>query len=305
MGEGARLLMTQRSTALLLERARVRMDGDRVVYDKAEGLREKVFNIPHANLAILFLGQGTSLSQPAARKLAEEGVYVAFTGTGGSPLHYGSLTTYAQTRHMHDVFRVATTPLALEAAKLMMDKRMRLVCDLSDAAAKAAGLRGAPGEVLELARGASTQIHLAPSHEKLMGAEARITKFFYKSYAQMAEVDAFTRNHGKADRSSVEGIVNGRLDQGNYIAYGIAGAAIWSLGVPASLSVFHGKTRAGGLVFDLADVFKDAIVLPMAFGSHADDGEFRSRLIDLIQDRKILQLCFDTMERVCALARAS
>ena len=303
MGEGARLLMTQRSTALLLERARVRMDGDRVVYDKAEGLREKVFNIPHANLAVLFLGQGTSLSQSAARKLAEEGVYLAFTGTGGSPLHYGSLTTYAQTRHMHDVFRVATTPLALEAAKLLMDMRLSLVSDLSDAAAKAAGLPGAPEDAIELARSARGQIHLAPSHEKLMGAEARITKFFCKSYAQAASINAFSRDHGKADRSSVHGLINGRLDQGNYIAYGIAGAALWTLGVPASLSAFHGKTRAGGLVFDLADVFKDAIVLPVAFGSHADDAAFRSCLIDLIQDKKILQVCLDAMERVCALAR--
>lgn len=67
MMQSPRLLMTHRNTALLLERARVRVEGGRVVYDKTEERREKTFNIPFANLAVLYLGQGTSLTQDAAR----------------------------------------------------------------------------------------------------------------------------------------------------------------------------------------------------------------------------------------------
>lgn len=303
MSEGASLLMTQRNLALLIERARIRVDGDRIVYDKAQGGMEKSFNIPHANLAILFLGQGTSLTQSAARLLAEEGVYVAFTGTGGSPLHYGSLTTYAPTRFMHDMYRVASTPLALEAARIAMDTRLELAAELADEAAKAAGLRNAPSEPRQIAHEVRPKLHLIPSHEKLMALEGRITKQLYRAYAQIASTRDFRREHGKRDRSSREAVINGRLDQGNYIAYGLAGATLWTLGIPASLSVFHGKTRAGGLVFDLADVFKDAIVLPMAFGSYADDAEFRLKLIDLLHDKQILKRCFEVMERITVLGR--
>lgn len=305
MAEGARLLMTQRNTALILERARIRVDGDRVVYDKAEGIREKSFNIPHANLAVLFLGQGTSLTQSAARLLAEEGVYVAFTGTGGSPLHYGSLTTYAPTKYMHDMYRVATTPLALEAAKMATDIRLDLICSLSNDVCGAARLKSVPVLPSQLSREIRPKLHLIPSHDKLMALEGRITKSFYAAYAESSNIGDFRRDHGKNDRSSQQGLVNGRLDQGNYIAYGIAGAALWTLGIPASLSFFHGKTRAGGLVFDLADVFKDAVVLPMAFGSYGDDAEFRMKLIDILHDKKILKLCFDTMMRVTSLAGES
>jgi CRISPR-associated protein Cas1 len=34
------------------------------------------------------------------------------------------------------------------------------------------------------------------------------------------------------------------------------------LGLPHGLAVLHGKTRRGGLVFDIADLVKDAVILP-------------------------------------------
>jgi CRISPR-associated protein Cas1 len=39
------------------------------------------------------------------------------------------------------------------------------------------------------------------------------------------------------------------------------------LGLPHGLAVLHGKTRRGGLVFDIADLVKDALILPQAFMS--------------------------------------
>jgi hypothetical protein len=54
-------------------------------------------------------------------------------------------------------------------------------------------------------------------------------------------------------------------DHGNYLAYGLGATATWVLGLPHGLAVLHGKTRRGGLVFDVADLVKDALVLPQAF----------------------------------------
>jgi CRISPR-associated protein Cas1 len=87
------------------------------------------------------------------------------------------------------------------------------------------------------------------------------------------------------------------LDQGNYIAYGLAGIVLWAMGVPPGLAVNHGVTRAGGLVFDLADCIKDAIVLPRAFdaaskGWRAQD--FRDALIDDIDRIEVLPTLFQT-----------
>src|SRR5256885_6518537 len=55
---------------------------------------------------------------------------------------------------------------------------------------------------------------------------------------------------------------NRYLDHGNYLAYGLGATATWVLGLPHGLAVLHGKTRRGGLVFDAADLVKDAAILP-------------------------------------------
>jgi CRISPR-associated endonuclease Cas1 subtype I-F len=49
------------------------------------------------------------------------------------------------------------------------------------------------------------------------------------------------------------------------LAYGRAASATWVLGLPGGLAMLHGKTRRGGLVFDVVDLVKDAIILPQAF----------------------------------------
>jgi CRISP-associated protein Cas1 len=304
MKSGSRLLLTQRNTALYLERARVRVEGERVVYDKAEGIEEKTFNIPYANIAILFMGQGTSLTQSAARLLSDEGVYIAFTGTGGTPLHYGSLTNYQVTRYMHDMYKVASsTEESLSAAKAAMLKRMDNVHSIAPRIWDACGLNMSTEAVDSLRGDLVNAMPQIPDHAKLMGVEGKVTKKLYQMHASSASVAGFARRHGEGRSDSKEAAINSRLDHGNYLAYGIAGSVLWSLGIPPSLSFFHGKTRAGGLVFDLADTFKDAIVLPMAFGSHKTEAEFRSRLIDAFQDHSVLLKCFEFMKDILDTGR--
>lgn len=90
----------------------------------------------------------------------------------------------------------------------------------------------------------------------------------------------------------------------------MAGAALWALGIPPHMSVFHGKTRAGGFVFDLADSFKDALVLPLAFAlareKDTDEAEsiFRGRLINAFDDREVLKLAIATVDRMLEAADA-
>jgi CRISPR-associated protein Cas1 len=74
------------------------------------------------------------------------------------------------------------------------------------------------------------------------------------------------------------------------------------------MSIFHGKTRAGGLVFDLADSFKDALVLPIAFSLAKEkdpkeaERSFRGRLINAFDDREILKEAIGTVERMILAA---
>jgi CRISPR-associated protein Cas1 len=92
---------------------------------------------------------------------------------------------------------------------------------------------------------------------------------------------------------------------GNYLAYGLGATAAWVLGLPHGLAVLHGKTRRGGLVFDIADLVKDALVLPQAFISAQrgdDEQAFRQACIERFTQAEALDFMIDTVKAV-ALAQ--
>ena len=73
------------------------------------------------------------------------------------------------------------------------------------------------------------------------------------------------------------------------------------LGLPPALAVLHGKTRRGGLVFDAADLVKDAIVLPQAFISAArgdTEQEFRQACIEQLTRKEALDFMIDTLKAI-------
>ena len=62
----------------------------------------------------------------------------------------------------------------------------------------------------------------------------------------------------------------------------MAATTLWVLGIPHGFAVMHGKTRRGALVFDVADLIKDAVVLPYAFicaKEKMTEQEFRQQIL--------------------------
>ena len=306
---GPRLLATDREGALYLERSRIHVEGERVVYHIADDENRREFNIPHVNLAVLFIGQGTSITQDAMRLLGEEGVHLAVTGTGGSPLHMGSLTTYTSTRHFREILPIYLCPSrSLLAAKEAMRIRTE---NLRTNGVKEAQKRLFQRDMssfasmcIEFDEKLKSQCDGIP---QLLGMEGQFTKRCYAEFARMAGIKEFRRSAGVGDKGQANEYVyrvNRLIDHGNYLCYGMAGAALWALGIPPHLSIFHGKTRAGGLVFDLADTFKDALVLPLAFASalnHRDskpNQTFRNILINSFDDHRTLAKAIGAVERM-------
>ena len=73
------------------------------------------------------------------------------------------------------------------------------------------------------------------------------------------------------------------------------------LGLPHGLAVLHGKTRRGGLVFDAADLVKDAVILPQAFLSAMrgdDEAAFRRQCIEALARSESLDFIIDTLKRI-------
>ncbi|WP_269457535.1 type I-F CRISPR-associated endonuclease Cas1f [Candidatus Desulfovibrio trichonymphae] len=141
-------------------------------------------------------------------------------------------------------------------------------------------------------------IAAAPDTVTLLTQEARLSKELYKLVARGTNYGDFTR----AKRGSGLDPANRFLDHGSYLAYGLAATAVWVLGIPpAGLAVLHGKTRRGGLVFDVADLVKDAIILPQAFISAMrgdQEQEFRQACVISLTRIEALDFMVDTLKTV-------
>ena len=77
--------------------------------------------------------------------------------------------------------------------------------------------------------------------------------------------------------------------------------ATWVLGLPHGLAVLHGKTRRGGLVFDAADLVKDAAILPQAFLSAMrgdDEQAFRRNCIAALTRGESLDFIIDSLKAI-------
>lgn len=313
---GPRLLVTDRESAVFLERARIHVEGERVVYHITDDENRREYNIPHVNLAVLFMGQGTSISQDAMRLLGDEGVHVAVTGTGGTPLHMGALTTYSGTRHFREILPIyLSTEKSVLAAKALMRDRTTRMQKLGGAFAQRRLKVRDTSSLTRLCSRFETSMRGCDDITQLLGFEGQFSKACYAEFSRLsglAKTHEFRREAGigagNSDVAAPVRLVNQLIDHGNYLCYGMAGAALWALGIPPHMSVFHGKTRAGGLVFDLADSFKDALVLPYAFATvfekSVDDPQklFRTRLISAFNDHKILKEAIASIERMISEA---
>lgn len=302
------ILHSKRANLYFLEHCRVMVTGGRVAYVTEAGKRSLYWNIPIANTVTLLLGPGTSVTQAAMRELAKAGVLVGFSGGGGTPLFAAveanadidvawltPQSEYRPTEYLQAWMRWWFDDNArLSAAKRLQHARLDRLAQTWTAA------RDAPIEIdaqrlKSLLDASRVRIASVPDITALLTEEARLAKALYATVAQSTNYGDFTRTKRGAGTDSA----NRFLDHGNYLAYGLAASACWVLGLPHGLAVLHGKTRRGALVFDVADLIKDAVVLPQAFVSAMrgeSEAEFRRACIDRLTRTEALDFMIDTLK---------
>jgi CRISP-associated protein Cas1 len=278
---------------------------------QSSGKKQLYWNIPIANTTTILLGNGTSLTQAAMRELAKAGVMVGFSGGGGTPLFAGTDTEiavswlspqseYRPTEYLQHWVRFwFDDELRLEAAKEFQFARLAWIKKLWTNPRSPAGPTWEikSSELDSLILNSLSNIAKAPDHSFLLTEEARLTKQLYKIACRVTQYGDFTRS----DRGESTDSANRFLDHGNYLAYGLGATATWVLGIPPGLAVLHGKTRRGGLVFDVADLVKDAIILPQAFISAASgdsEQEFRQACIASLTKTEALDFQIDTLKDI-------
>ena len=276
--KGSRILHSHRQALTLLERARVRLDDTNVVYDTVDDTMCRTFNLPWRNLSVLLLGQGTSITNSAMRRLSEDDVLVAFTGSGGTPLVMASHNEgcHRNSRYLRPWVDIWTDPeKSLAAARSFQETRL--------ASLEAVAEKIEPGfdfhEIEDLCGRYRKKMKTADNTAALMGFEGDFRESLYAQMASRWRIGSFkriqrVRARDQDDDARVR-FVSRAIDHGNDLACGVASLVLWILGIPGNMAVSHGHSRAGGLVCDLADSYKDAFVLPMAFAlaAKADTAE--------------------------------
>lgn len=288
------ILPSHKQGLYYLEHCRVMAKDERIVYARQDQAFTKFFSIPQANTTVILLGSGTSLTQAAARILADEGVLVGFTGGGGTPLFLASQNEYRPTKYLQDWLTFwQDESRRLNAAKLLQHARCRF---LFKSYRLLEGEKPDVGIIAKAVEGYQSKIDLAGDPMELMGFEANFAKKLYGAWGATLKLSGFERQPGKKNPGDQ---FNFYLDHGNYLAYGLAATVLWVLGIPHSLPVSHGMTRRGALVFDVADIIKDGAVMPVAFQSAAfglPANEMRQGCTAFLDKTKALSFMFDTIQ---------
>lgn len=310
------ILHSKRANIYFLEHCRVLVNGGRVEYVTERGKESFYWNIPIANTTTVLLGAGTSVTQAAVRELAKAGVMLGFCGGGGTPLFAGTeqslevawlpgQSEYRPTEYLQQWVKFwFHEDLRLAAARSFQVARLdRLSAHWARSQSlKDQGFEAPLAELNALISSSKEAIGRARDVTALLTEEGRLTKQLYRLASKAANYGEFTR----AKRGESHDAANQFLDHGNYLAYGLGATAAWVLGLPHALAVLHGKTRRGGLVFDIADLIKDAVILPKAFLSAAkghSEQEFRQACIETLARTEALDFMIDTVK--CTAATVS
>ncbi len=277
----------------------------RVLYLTEAKKEKQYWNIPIANTTCILLGTGTSITQAAVRMLASAGVLIGFSGGGGTPLLMASeiewlspQSEYRPTEYIQGWMSFwYDDKKRLQAAKQFQQYRLQYMQQVwsKDRDLKNEGFSIEDDDIQKAIARSSSRIEHCNNTNNLLLAEAQLTKRLYKIAASRTKQKTFVRQHGSIDDA------NAFLNHGNYLAYGLAATTLWVLGIPHGFAVMHGKTRRGALVFDVADLIKDTLVLPWAFicaKEGATEQEFRQQCLQNFAKHKALDFMFEQVKVV-------
>jgi len=244
---------------LYLEHGRVDQDQKSISVHDAQG---KVL-VPVATLCVLMLGPGTRITHAAIRTLAENNCLVIWCGEENVRFYAWGI---GGTR--------SAAPLLRQAALASNEDTRR------DVAVRMYRMRF--DEVVE--EGATI--------EKLRGMEGARVRRAYARLSEETGVPWTGRFYGRDDWNAADP-ANRALSAANSCLYGLCHAAILSCGYSPAIGFIHtGKQLS--FVYDIADLYKTEITVPVAFRTAAEGAEdleraVRLRMRDTFADTKRLK----------------
>ncbi len=236
--------IADRMTFLYLEHCQLnREDGAITVKDE-----KGTVYVPAASISVLMLGPGTSVTHRAMELIGDAGVSVVWVGEHGVRYYAGGRALTHRSN------------LLVRQAELVSNQRLHL-----KVVRKMYQLRFPNEDVSGL------------TLQQLRGREGSRIRNVYKSSSKEWNIPWNGREYDPEDYSAGD-TVNQALSAGHACLYGLAHAVIMALGCSPGLGFVH-VGHDCSFVYDIADLYKAEVTIPIAFEIAAQNPDHLSSAV--------------------------
>lgn len=257
-----------RLSFVYIERAIIHRDQNAITATDERG----VIHIPAASLGALLLGPGTNVTHQAMLLLAESGSTAVWVGERG-------VRYYA---HGRSLARSSRMLEAQAKAFANQSSRLRVARDMYS--------MRFPGEDID-----------GLTMQQLRGREGARVRKLYRAESTRTGVPWSRRDYDLDDLDNSD-LINMALSAAHTCLYGIIHAVIVAVGCAPGLGFVHtGHVRS--FVYDVADLYKAEITIPIAFSVAASnpvdvEAETRHSVRDAVRDGSLLPRCVRDIRRL-------
>jgi CRISPR-associated protein Cas1 len=252
-------MMRDRYTFLYAERCVVNRQDGAITFTDERG----TVLVPSAMVTVLMLGPGSKTTHRAIELISDTGTSVIWVGENG-------VRYYAHGRSLSQ-----STHLLMQQAALVSNVRTRLMV-----AKKMYQMRFPNEDVTHL------------SMQQLRGREGARVRSVYRQQSKKTNVPWEGRAYDPENFSDSNAI-NQALSAAHACLYGVVHSVIVALGCSPGLGFVH-SGHARSFVYDIADLYKSAISIPVAFEVASIDSEdvgraTRRAMRDAMADGRLLE----------------
>lgn len=252
---------TDRISFLYLDRCVVNRDSNAITATDERG----TVHIPAAAVGALLLGPGTTITHQAIALMSDSGSTVVWVGERGVRYYaHGSSLARSSRLLQAQAEAVTNARSRLRVARAMYEMRF-------------------PNEDVS-----------GLTMQQLRGREGARVRRVYREHSERTDVDWSGRTYDTQDWEAGDPI-NQALSATHSALYGVVHSVIVALGCSPALGFIHtGHHRS--FVYDIADLYKAELTIPVAFDIAADScldisGEARRQMRDALHDGKLLERC--------------
>lgn len=253
--------ISDRVSFIYLEHAKINRQDSAIAVRDQQGL----ICIPCSMIGVLLLGPGTDISHRAIELIGDTGTTIVWVGERG-------VRFYAQSRPL-----AHTTRLLEAQAKLVSNTKTRVMV-----ARKMYQMRFGDEDVSKL------------TMQQLRGREGACVRKIYRKQSKRHHVE-WNGRHYDIENFLEGSVIDQALSAANVSLYGVVHSVIAALGMSAGLGFVHtGHDKS--FVYDIADLYKAELTIPLAFQVAAECNEdddigkiTRLKMRDALVDGKLLK----------------